>query len=99
MNTDGIFSSNEINVQNISELSRRQSVTEEQRICELAEIASEAADYALEMYNEGYGVYEILSLAARVFVEFAVGEQFQAKNLFVGKCIAVTVVHIVQAPF
>ncbi len=67
MNTDGIFSSNEINVQNISELSRRQSVTEEQRICELAEIASEAADYALEMYNEGYGVYEILSLVADGF--------------------------------
>ena len=47
----------------------------------------------------GNGSDEILSLAARVFVEFAVGEQFQAKNLFVGECTEVIVVHIVQAPF
>lgn len=68
MNKDGVFATDEITISNIARLSERQSLCSEQRICEIAEIAADAADYYLEMSRDGYGVYEILSVISDGFV-------------------------------
>ena len=62
MNKDGIFSSNSITVQNLTEIADKQTVMEERRMCEISELASEAVDYAVYMLKDGYGIYEILSM-------------------------------------
>lgn len=68
MTNDGIFTSSDITAANIVKISRKQSALEEQRICELSELAADAARYAAEMEREGYGMYEILSLIADGFL-------------------------------
>ncbi len=69
MERENIFSPDKVTAANITVLSQRQSVLEEQRICEISEIAFSAADRANEMINEGYGVYEILSILSDTFSE------------------------------
>lgn len=64
MYKDGFFAANSITAANISKISDKQSVTEEQRICELSELACDAADFAIALFEDGYGIYEILSLIA-----------------------------------
>jgi len=64
MYKDGFFAANDITAANISKLSEKQSFVEEQRICELSELADSAADFAVSMADDGYGLYEILSLIA-----------------------------------
>lgn len=59
---DGSFLTDDITSDNIAKISAKQSVTEEARICELAELADSAAEYAFELFDEGYDVYAILSL-------------------------------------
>jgi hypothetical protein len=68
MNKDGVFIANDISISNIEKLSEKQSADSERRICEIAEIAAEAADYYSEMSREGYGVYEILSIISDGYV-------------------------------
>lgn len=68
MNKDGVFFANEITISNLEKLSEKQSLISEQRICEIAEIAGEAALYYSEMLRDGYGVYEILSIISDGYV-------------------------------
>ena len=68
MNKDGVFVANDITISNMEKLSEKQSIYSERRICEIAEIAAEAADYYAEMYRDGYGVYEILSIISDGYV-------------------------------
>lgn len=56
------FTPNEVNIQNITELSKKQSRLFEKRLCEIYELASVAADIAVNMLREDYGIYEILSI-------------------------------------
>lgn len=64
---DDIFMFSDINADNIDRISKKQSMLEEQRICELSELADDAVAYALSMRDEGYGIYEVLSLLAEAF--------------------------------
>lgn len=64
MYKDGFFEANDITAANISKISEKQSYIEEQRICELSELADSAVDFAVRMKEDGYGIYEILSLIA-----------------------------------
>ncbi len=59
---DGIFSVNEITLENISQISKKQSSLLEMRICELSEIALDAVLLTQQMLNGGYNVYEVLSV-------------------------------------
>ena len=56
-----MFSVNENVVFNIDELSKRQSETAEQRICEIHELAESAAEILLQMYNDDYSAAEAIS--------------------------------------
>ncbi len=58
------FTVSDITKANIDSLARRQSLLEEQRICELAEIASSIADLIASLLDEGFGIYEALSPVA-----------------------------------
>ncbi len=64
---DDISFFNQITASNISLLSKRQSGMQEERICELYELAVDAAEFATEMYKSGCGLYEILSLVSQNF--------------------------------
>ena len=64
MYKDDLFTANDITAANISKISKKQSEIEEQRICEISELAEEAADFAMRMIEEGYGIYEVLSFIA-----------------------------------
>lgn len=62
MNNETLHSRDDIIASNMREISLEQSAYAEARICEISEIARAACEEALEMYNDGYGVYEILSV-------------------------------------
>ena len=66
---DGIFETNGVTVANIAKLADRQSLIEEQRLCEIAQIVSSAADFVSSGIVEGYGIYEVLSLVSEGFSE------------------------------
>ncbi len=72
MNIDGVFISSDITTENIAKISKDQSLLEERRICEISELAREAADYSSEMLADGYGVYEVLSLVSEGFLKSGV---------------------------
>lgn len=59
---DGLFVLNDTTLSNIVSISKKQSVLEERRICELSELAHDAVNFFKSMLNEGYGIYEILSM-------------------------------------
>ena len=61
MALDFSFSPSEITVNNLRKLSRKQSLTEEQRFCELSELADSACDAARELYLAGMTPSEITS--------------------------------------
>jgi len=61
------FVPNENNLANLGELSREFSVLSERRICELYEIAELSSDIVFKMLNDGFGIYEALSLIASSF--------------------------------
>lgn len=48
-----------VNIENINALSKEQSIFFEKRICELSELADEAARLALDL-SEDFGIYELL---------------------------------------
>ncbi len=56
------FEPSKITLENLASLSLSQSVGAERRICEISEIAYSAADFFVKMTNDGYGVYEVLSV-------------------------------------
>ena len=55
---------NGVAYENLKNLSSRQSILCEMRALELREMAMAAAKLAKEMYDEGYGIYEILGMIA-----------------------------------
>lgn len=59
---------NSVTIENIAALTERQSVLEEQRICEIYELAEEGCSYAAEMLVSGYGIYEVLSVISENFL-------------------------------
>jgi len=59
---DGTFLQNEITEANLKQLLRREGRLSESRICELYDLACEAADAARTLVGEGYGVYEVLEI-------------------------------------
>lgn len=59
-----LFLANEINLSNIAAFSREQTGLEEQRICDLAEIAKQAAHFSKKLLLEGMSLYEVLYLLA-----------------------------------
>ena len=59
---DGVYLKNEATEYNMNTLSDMQSRLMEQRICELAELADDAAIAAAELIDEGCGIYEILGI-------------------------------------
>ena len=63
------FSPNQINIENLSELTRLHTLLSEKRICELHEISVGAALLIKEMLNSGFGIYEALSLISQGFFE------------------------------
>ncbi len=67
MYKDAYFAANSITAANISKIAEKQSVAEEQRICEIAELADNAADFAIALTEDGYGIYEVLALIAEGF--------------------------------
>ncbi len=62
MNIDGAFYPDGVTASNMSDISVAQARLSEERICEIAELARSAAEFAVGMLSEGYSVYEILSL-------------------------------------
>lgn len=67
MVNDGIFEIDGITVANIAKLADKQSLLEEQRICEIADAVYSAASFAANMLADGYGMYEILSIISDGF--------------------------------
>lgn len=66
------FVPNEINLSNISALNKRQTLLEERRICELSELATEAAQASYMLISEGeMSVIDVLSLISESFVSEA----------------------------
>lgn len=59
---DGVYMKNEATEYNMKTLSDAHSRLAEQRICELAELADDAAMAARDLADEGLGVYEILGI-------------------------------------
>lgn len=62
MLVDGSFMANGVTESNISALLTIESENCERRICELSELADDAAAFAVQHITDGYGVYEVLSL-------------------------------------
>lgn len=48
-----------VNIENINVLSKEQSVIFEKRICEISELADQAATIASELFASGFGMYEM----------------------------------------
>ena len=67
MGNEGVFAPSEISKSNLISLSVCQSRLEEQRICELNEIALDAVESCRDMLEVGYGIYEILSVMSDSF--------------------------------
>ncbi len=62
MNIDGAFYPDGVTASNIAEISEANSRLTEERICEIAELARSASEFAVSMLSDGYTVYETLSL-------------------------------------
>ena len=62
MLVDGSFLENEVTAKNLVTLTSIQAMQAEKRICEIRELADDAARAAYSLYKEGYGIYEILSI-------------------------------------
>ena len=62
MAEDFTFRLSNVNLSSILQLSSEQSMLEEARICELAELAAEAAAFSLEFLLQDMSIYEILAL-------------------------------------
>lgn len=71
---DGVsFHTDDNVVFNIAELSKKQSIIAEQRICELHELAESAAELVLQMLNEDYSVAEVISFLS----DFIQGKKYK----------------------
>ena len=65
MISDGYFVENEIIAENMSKLSASQSLSCERRICEVRDLAYEAAIAISEMFSDGMTIYEVLEILAQ----------------------------------
>ena len=63
-----LFIPNDVTLNNLSELAQYGATLAERRVCEISELAYDAASFSLEMYSCGMCVYEILSLIAEGLV-------------------------------
>ena len=68
MYVNGAFLCSDVTAENIKKISFDQSLMEERRMCEISEFASDAAQAAVEMLSEGYGIYEVLSVISEGLV-------------------------------
>jgi hypothetical protein len=62
MMREDVFSPSRVFADNIAKLTDRQSVLEEQRICEISNLAYDAATYSKQMLDSGYSIYELFSV-------------------------------------
>ncbi len=62
MYSDGVFMTDPVTSENILLLSEKQKTLSEMRLCEIADLAEDAAQTAVSLFSEGYDVYEVLSL-------------------------------------
>ncbi len=67
---DGVFKVNDVTKANLALIAEKQSKAEEQRISELSELADSILVDALEMSNDGYGIYETLSILGEALFEY-----------------------------
>ncbi|MBE6645876.1 MAG: hypothetical protein E7612_11005 [Ruminococcaceae bacterium] len=83
MNKDGVYVFDDITADNIRKITRMQSRIAEQRICEIFDLARDAAILASEMLSDGYGIYEILSIISDGFSlpDFEADESSLKENL------------------
>lgn len=74
---DEIFSGFEnVTIENIASLTAEHSRISERRLCEIADLASSAAEYYKKMHSDGVEIYEFLSLISEFYPEVA----FSADN-------------------
>ena len=64
---ENIYEPSEINISNLRELAESQDRMAMQRVCEISEIADAATEIAKELYSEGAGLFEILSVLSEGF--------------------------------
>ena len=83
MQSEEFFSPNPVNIENIAALSNEQSLVFEKKICELYEIANDAATLASELCERGFGIYELMELIADGIdiSDFSLREGVMTKNL------------------
>lgn len=62
MNEEYSFLPSDITLSNISSLTESLSITAEQRLCELSELADAAAEASRQLISYGLGIYEVLLL-------------------------------------
>ena len=67
---DENFTFNDITSSNIAKISQKYSILAEQRICEISELAREAANIHFSMLEEGYDTYEVLSVISGAFSDY-----------------------------
>jgi len=59
---DTVFRTSEVVARNLDELSREESIVTEKRLLELNDIATDAAALSRDLFEGGFGVYEIISI-------------------------------------
>ncbi|MBR5139545.1 MAG: hypothetical protein IKV16_00680, partial [Clostridia bacterium] len=91
MQRDDFFAPNGINYENISALSKEQALIFEKRICEFSEIANDAAVLSAELFDSGFGIYEILGFISDGFsFDFSIsdGITLQKNVSMIRNCIS-----------
>ncbi len=83
MSAELVFSPSRTILSNISELSDRESVLAERRICELYELAGEMANAAISLFMDEMDVYEALSLIGDNwrFADYTVHKEALGENI------------------
>jgi len=60
MQREELFLPDNVNIENVRALSLEESLIFEKRICEMSEIADDAASLSKELFLSGFGIYELL---------------------------------------
>ena len=91
MQKEEFFAPDSVNYDNINALSKEQAILFEKRICELSEIADDAAELCASLFEGGFGIYELLSLISEgVAFDFSLDESSTLKQNahIIKNCIA-----------